>query len=325
VLGTHSLVTGGSGFIGRHVVRALRERCHHVRVLDVKPPPDLIPDVEYVAGSILDRSCIRDALRGVDHVYHLAAITHLWTTRPDDFDSVNYVGSKQVLAAAREHGVARFVHCSSETVKPEGTAADMPGPYSRSKFLAEQAVRQAAEKGFPAIVIAPTVTLGPDDCNFTPGTAMLAGFLPKRVQFYLNCALNFVDVRDVALGMALAGESGRIGERYFLGGTNISIAELLALIERITRRKRMRIPIPGAVALLFAWWADTVATHLTHRPPIASIEGVRLGQRLRPISSDKAQRELGYATRPLDSTLRDAIDWLLHLQKHASGSSGPRK
>jgi dihydroflavonol-4-reductase len=273
-----------------------------------------MPDVEYVAGSILDRSCVREALRGIDHVYHLAAITHLWTARRDDFDSVNHVGSKQVLAAAREHGVARFVHCSSETVTPEGTAADMPGPYSRSKFLAEQAVRRAAEAGFPAIVVAPTVTLGPHDYNSTPGTAMLAGFLPKRVQFYLNCALNFVDVRDVARGMLLAVESGRNGERYFLGGTNISIAELLFLIERITRHTRVRIPIPGAVALLFAGWAEAVATRLTHRPPIASIEGVRLGQRLRPISSDKAQRELGYATRPLESTLRDAIDWLYRLQ-----------
>jgi dihydroflavonol-4-reductase len=194
----------------------------------------------------------------------------------------------------------------------------MPGPYSRSKFLAEQAARRAAEQGFPAVVVAPTVTLGPDDYNSTPGTAMLAGFLPKRVQFYLNCALNFVDVRDVARGMTLAGESGRVGERYFLGGTNASIAELLAFIERITGRKRVRIPIPGAAALMVAALADTVATYLTHRPPVASIEGVRLGRRLRAISSDKTQRELGYAARPLESTLRDAIDWLQHLQTHRS-------
>jgi len=304
-----SLVTGGSGFIGRHVVAALASQGHYVRILDLEPPREKLQGIEYVAGSILDAACVRDALRGIDHVYHVAGISQLWTRDPADFRRINYEGTQAMLDAAREAGVGRFVHCSSETV----TLADfgpMPGPYSRSKLQAEQAVRAAAENGLPAVVVAPTVTIGPNDDNQTPGTAMLSVFLGGRVRFYLDCTLNLVDVRDVARGMFLAGAHGRMGERYFLGGHNISVAALLRSMQEFTQRRQLRIPIPGALALMVAALAETVATHLTHRPPIASVEGVRLGRLLRPIASDLAQRDLGYAARPLEVTLRDAIAWL---------------
>jgi nucleoside-diphosphate-sugar epimerase len=303
-------VTGGSGFIGRHLVTALMARGDRVRILDLEPPREALPGVEYVRGSILDDSVVASSLRDIEHVYHLAGISHLWAQCAGDFRRVNCDGTKALLVAAREAGVARFLYCSSETVDLAASAADLPGPYSRSKFLAEQAVRAAARDGLPVVIVAPTVTLGPDDDNSTPGTAMLAGFLARRLQFYFNCILNLVDVRDVARGMVLAGKVGRAGERYLLGGTNISVSELLALIERITKRKRVRIPVPGTLAFIIAAFSEIIATYITHRLPLAPVEGVRLARILPQIVIEKAQRELGYETRPLQSTLEDAVaDW----------------
>jgi dihydroflavonol-4-reductase len=310
---TRSLVTGGSGFIGRHLVTALTARGHEVRILDLEPPRDDSARAQYVRGSILDGRVVGNALRDVEHVYHLAGISHLWTRCGADFSRVNCDGTKALLVAAREAKVARFLYCSSETVDLAAFAADLPGPYSRSKFLGEQAVRAAARDGLPVVIVAPTVTLGPNDDNSTPGTAMLAGFLARRLQFYFDCILNLVDVRDVARGMVLAGEVGSVGERYLLGGTNISVSELLTLIEGITKHKRMRIPVPDTLALAIAACSEMIATYITHRPPLAPVEGVRLARMLPQIAIEKAQRELGYEARPLERTLEDAIAHLSHM------------
>jgi len=304
---TRSLVTGGSGFIGRHLVTALMARDHRVRILDIEPPREALPGVEYVHGSILDDSIVASSLRDIEQVYHLAGISHLWTPCVDDFRRVNCDGTKALLVAAREAGVARFLYCSSETVDLGASADDLPGPYSRSKFLAEQPVRTAARDGLPVVIVAPTVTIGPSDDNSTPGTAMLTGFLARRLQFYFDCTLNLVDVRDVARGMVLAAEVGREGERYLLGGTNISVCDLLALVERVTKHKRVRISVPGTIAFVIAAFSEMIATYITHRPPLAPVEGVRLARILPAIAIDKAQRELGYEARPLESTLEDAV------------------
>ncbi len=237
------LITGGSGFIGRHLVAALQARGTRVRVLDLTPPGDLAADIEFVPGSILDAECLDGAMANVRRVYHVAGIAKLWSRDRSDFDRVNAGGTATVLRAAAAHRIERVVHCSTEaillpkrrgadrlideTVQP--ALSDMPGPYTRSKLTAEQSVLAAVEGGMDALIVNPTVPIGPGDRNLTPPAAMLSMFLNGQSPAYLDCTLNLVDVRDVAAGMVLAAERGRTGERYILGGDNVALRDALGL------------------------------------------------------------------------------------------------
>jgi dihydroflavonol-4-reductase len=320
---TRVLVTGGSGFIGRHLVSALAARGDFVRVLDLAPAGDLPPGTEYVCGSILDQASVLRALEGIDCVYHLAGIAHLWAADRGDFDTINRAGTENILRAARAQKLRRFLHCSSDTVLlPPGqhsgeinetislSLADMPGPYTRSKYLAEQAALAASGEDMRVVVVNPTIPIGPGDINFTPPAAMLARYLAGS-SFYLDCVMNIVDVRDVALGMMLAAERGRPGERYILGGENVSLERILTMLSRITGRKRMKIPVPRALALVAGIASEWVATHLTHRIPVATQEGVRLALRSASFDIGKARRELGFDPRPAEEAVADAAAWLL--------------
>jgi dihydroflavonol-4-reductase len=316
------LVTGGSGFIGQHLVAALAGRAH-VRIFDPAPPAQLPPGVEYVRASVLDQSAVLRALDGVTGVYHLAGMAHLWTADRADFDRVNRLGTETVLAAAKQKKVGRFVHCSTEVVllPPQRretlvdesvalTLAEMAGPYSRSKYLAEQAAFAAAARGQDVVVVNPTIPVGTGDRNHTPPTAMLAHYLSGS-RFFLECMLNLVDARDVAAGMILAAERGRCGERYLLGGENVSLGELLAKLERLSSRKTVRLRVPPLVALATGSACEWIASNLTRRMPIATAEGVRLALRSARFDSRKAMRELNYAPRPIDEALGAATRWLM--------------
>src|ERR1700691_1223660 len=223
---TRVLVTGGSGFIGQHLVSALVASHRQVRVLDLLRPAQLLPDVQYIQGSVLDTDLVDEALRDVDEVYHLAALPGMWLPKKGDFHAINYHGTEAVLKAARHAGLARFLHCSTESILFRASTAphavcehgllsshDMPGLYTRSKLLAEQLVLQAASSGFPVVVGTPTMPIGPHDHNLTPPTAMLRHFLDGRLHIYLDFIVNLVDVRDVAAGLILAMERGRAGHR----------------------------------------------------------------------------------------------------------------
>ena len=258
------LVTGGSGFIGRHLVTALRARGARVRILDLAPPDDLAADVEFVAGSILDPERLDAAMADVRRVYHLAGIAKLWSRDRSDFDRINAGGTATVLRAAAAQRVERVVHCSTEAIllpKRGGAGAlidetvrqlsDMPGPYTRSKLEAEQSVLAAVQAGLDALIVNPTVPIGPGDRNLTPPAAMLSMFLNGQSPAYLDCVLNLVDVRDVATGMVLAAERGRTGERYILGGENVALRDLLILLERISGRPMPKRAVPGWLALAF--------------------------------------------------------------------------
>jgi dihydroflavonol-4-reductase len=321
---TRVLVTGGTGFIGQHLVSALATGGRQVRVLDVRPPTCALPQVEYVAGSVLDPELVDLALRDTDQVYHLAGLPGMWIPKKEDFHTVNCRGTEVVITAARRRGVARFLHCSTESIlfRPSRSRGDdgepsllppqeMPGLYTRSKMLAEQFAAQAAASGFPLVIGTPTMPIGPHDHNLTPPTAMLRHFLNGRVQMYLDFVVNLVDVRDVAAGLILAMEHGQIGHRYILGGESISLKKILQLMAAISGRRYVSIPVPGRVAEWAGATLEFISDHVTHRPPSGTAEGVRIALRARELSIEKAQSELGYVPRPVEPALRDTIAYLL--------------
>jgi dihydroflavonol-4-reductase len=321
---TRVLVTGGTGFIGQHLVSALAARGRQIRVLDLRPPTCAVPDVEYLAGSVLDAGLVDEALRDVGQVYHLAGLPGMWLPNKADFYTVNCHGTEVVITAARKRGVAHFLHCSTESIlfRPsplrDATSEhsllppqEMPGLYTRSKMLAEQFAAQAAASGFPLVIGTPTMPIGPHDHSLTPPTAMLRHFLNARVQMYLDFIVNLVDVRDVAAGLILAMEHGRVGHRYILGGESISLKKILQLMATISGRRYVSIPVPGRVAEMAAAMLEFVADHVTRRPPSGTAEGVRIALRATELSIETAQTELGYAPRPIEPALRDTIAYLL--------------
>jgi dihydroflavonol-4-reductase len=317
------LVTGGSGFIGQHLVATLVASGRQTRVLDLRPPGHAVANAQYIKGSILDRELVDKALDSVDEVYHLAGLPGMWVARKDDFHAVNCRGTEVVIAAARKRGIARLLHCSTESIlfrsSPAGgagvedtllTADDMPGPYTRSKLLAERLAMEAAASGFPVIIGSPTMPIGPHDHNLTPPTAMLQRFLGKRFQFYLDFVVNLVDVRDVAAGLVLAMERGKVGQRYILGGESIPLKKLLQCIATISGRDSLRVPVPGRLAETTAAIMEFMADHVTRTPPSATAEAVRIALRSTALSTERAQRELGYTPRPIEPALRETIAYL---------------
>jgi dihydroflavonol-4-reductase len=321
---TTALVTGGTGFIGQHLVSALVARGHKVRVLDRRAPSCVTPGVEYVSGSVLDQALVEDSVRDTDEVYHLAGLPGMWLPNKSDFHDVNFRGTEVVIAAARKRGVARFLHCSTESIlfhpasSQNASSGDgllppeqMPGAYTRSKMLAEQSAAQAAAEGFPLVIGTPTMPIGPHDHNLTPPTAMLQQFLHGRVQMYLDFIVNMVDVRDVATGLMLTMERGQLGQRYILGGDSISLKAILKLMTTISGRQMIAIPVPGKFAELAAGTLEFISDHVTRRPPSGTAEGVRIALRATKLSIEKSQKELGYAPRPIEPALRDTISYLL--------------
>lgn len=328
-----ALVTGGSGFIGQHLVTTLLAHGRRVRILDLRPPKYAATAVQYVQGSILDPELL-PALDDVDEVYHLAGLPGMWTQRKDDFHAVNAQGTATVIAAARKRGVSRLLHCSTESIlfRPSCTASalaedvsvtldQMPGVYTRSKMLGEQQALQAAASGFPVVIANPTMPIGPPNGNLTPPTLMLEYFLSRRVQIYLDFIMNLVDVRDVAMGLLLAMERGQTGQRYILGGENISLKKFLAIVSVISGRSALRIPIPAVMAQTTAAVLEFVADHVTHKTPAGTIEGVRIASRSQALSIEKARRELGYAPRPIGGALEEAIQSILNKPQESTNRS----
>lgn len=321
-----NLVTGGSGFIGRHLVEALLRRGERMRVLDLRPIAPLPENVELAVGSITDAAQVARAMAGCDRVFHLAANPNLWAPDARSFDAVNHQGTRRMLEAAQKAGVERFVYTSTESIlksyrAPKTSARalidervvlgldDMPGPYCRSKYLAEQAAREAAAGGLPVVIVNPTMPIGPGDALLTPPSRMILGFLNGETPAYLDCEFNLVDARDVAAGQVLAAEKGRIGERYILGNANLSLGQLLAELERLSGVRMPRTRIPYALALVSAWVSEGLSA-LTKKPPVAPLTGVRLARTSMAFDCSKARSELGWQCRPLEASLIDAMRWM---------------
>jgi dihydroflavonol-4-reductase len=316
-------VTGGCGFIGRHLVTLLAQRGYGVRVLDLQDWPEAPVGVEVRRGSILDRAAMAEAVQGVQLVFHLAANPNLWAPDPRTFHEVNYEGTCRVLEAAAQAGVERIVYTSTESILKNirarnGEAAalidesvelaidDVWGAYCRSKYLAEREALRAAKAGLPVVIVNPTMPVGPGDGLITPPTRMLIGFLNGATPAYLDCEFNLVDARDAANGHLLAAERGRIGERYILGGENLALGHVLDLLREMTGLPIARTRVPYAFAYVAGWISEGFS-RLTKRPPIAPLTGVLLARSSMAFDCRKARRELGWHTRPLRQSLMDAV------------------
>jgi dihydroflavonol-4-reductase len=316
------LVIGGCGFIGCHVVRELLDQGKHVRVFDRNPFPtdeDTAPS-EMVQGDILDYHSLERATEGCDVVYHLAANPQLWDRDSAVFDRVNRQGTENVIRAVEKVGVRRLVHTSTESIlaprkhtgpiteETETTIDDMIGPYCRSKFLAEEAVRELAGRGFPAVIVNPTMPIGPGDRGLTPPGRMISHFLQGRIPGVIKCTLNMVDVRDVALGHILSAERGVPGGRYILAGHNVTLHEFFRLLAQVSGRPAPGMRIPYHVALGWSYLEEWIARH-TKRVPQSSVTGIRLCKRSLDFDGQKTWQSLGYIPRDFTETVRDAFRW----------------
>ncbi|GAB4391167.1 MAG: NAD-dependent epimerase/dehydratase family protein [Kiloniellaceae bacterium] len=324
-----SLVTGGSGFIGRHLVQALAERGERVRIFDLRASADLPGrggSVEFRQGDITDRAAVERAMEGAERVFHLAADPNLWRRDKSSFERINLGGTENVLAAAERQRPDRVVYTSTESILAglrgagltEGgmidenvtlDVADMPGPYCRSKFLAERAALRAAARGLPVVVVNPTLPVGPGDSLLTPPSRMLVELLNGRIPAYLETAFNMIDVRDVALGHLLAAEHGRAGRRYILGGENLTMTGLLAVLGELSGRPMPRRRVPYWLALAYSAAEEFIADRITGKAPRAPLTGVRLARHAMHFDNGRALTELGLRPRPLRRSLADAIAW----------------
>jgi dihydroflavonol-4-reductase len=319
-----AFVTGGTGFIGGSVVRRLLEAGHKVRAL-VRPGTDTqqldgLP-VERVVGDLGDPDNLQRGMADCEWVFHIAALYSYWGHRWDDFYRTNVEGTRQVLEAARLKGVERLVYTSSiavlgvhqdrtpATEEAIGTLADRIGPYQRSKVLAEESAREYARQGLPVIIVNPSTPVGVGDHKPTPTGQIIVDFLNGRMPAYVDTGLNIVDVEDVAAGHLLAAERGRIGERYILGGENLTLRQILDLLAEISGRPHVRFHIPHAVALAWSYVDVTLARLNPHRTPAATPEKVRLSRRYEFFDPGKAVRELGLPQTPAREALHKAIDW----------------
>ena len=318
-----ALVTGGNGFVGSHVVRALLARGDHVRVL-LRETADRSAlsglDVELAIGDLRDGASVERASAGCDEVYHVAADYRLWLTDPAPMYATNVEGTKNVIRAARAAGVKRIVHTSTVGALgiPHGgigredtpvTLEQMPGHYKRSKFLAEQEAIKAAREGAPIVIVNPSTPIGEYDYKPTPTGRIIVDFLNRRMPAYLDTGLNLVDATDCARGHLLAAERGRVGEKYILGGENLTLKEFFARLARLSGLAAPRVRIPYAVAFGFALGAEAVSRTVTRRAPRASLTEVRMARKHMFFDSSKAKAELGYEPGPVDDSIRRAIEF----------------
>jgi dihydroflavonol-4-reductase len=290
-----TLVTGGAGFIGGHLVGRLLEQGERVRVLE-RPTASVahlpLDRIELVRGDIRDRAAVEKAVRGCHTVYHLAANPHLWTQRRGLFRQVNYQGAVNVLEAALAAGARRVLHTSTESILTRArqtapiaedqcvTPRDVVGPYCRSKFLAERHALQLARSGAPVVIVNPTLPVGPGDLGRSPPTQMLLDFCRGQRREFVDADLNLIDVRDVAEGMVRALERGRPGRRYLLGHENVSIREVFGHLARLTGLPEPSRRVPYPVALAAAYVSEFLADVFTHRSPAATVTGVKLTRRV---------------------------------------------
>lgn len=331
-------LTGATGFVGSHVCRVLAERGARQRVL-VRAESRLanlegIADLEMVRGDLQQIADLRTAVMDCDAVVHVAADYRLWVTDPAAMYRANVDATQSLLQLAREVGVARFVYTSSVATmgfRSDGSIVDeetpvtleaMIGHYKRSKFMAEQMAIKAAHAGQQVILLNPTTPIGAGDIKPTPTGRIVVDFLNRRFPAYVDTGLNLVDVEEVARMHAVALDKGRPGERYILGGENLSLKQILDRMSAITGLPSPTRKVPHGVAMAFAYVDELVSGRLLKREPRATVEAVRMGKKIMFANSAKAERELGFQVLPVYAALRSAIQWFVE-HDYAPPPGGP--
>ena len=325
-----AFVTGATGFLGSHVARVLSEQGAGLRLL-VRPTSDLRNidglNADRVVGDLRDAGSIEKALSGCEVVFHVAADYRLWVRDPAEMYRSNVEGTRSLLEAARKQGVRRVVYTSSvATMGFHGTnghagggkvadeqspvgIADMIGHYKRSKFMAEQVAIEAARSGVDVVIVNPTTPIGERDIKPTPTGRIVVDFLKRKFPAYVETGLNLVDASECARGHIQALEKGRSGERYILGGENLTLKQILDRLAAITGLPSPTVKLPYFFALAAGVVDETVTGRILGREPRATIDAVRMGRKMMFVSSAKAERELGWRTVPVDAALRRSVEW----------------
>src|SRR5216683_4080765 len=319
-----AFLTGATGFVGSHVARALVAQGADLRLL-VRSGSDLrnIQELqaERVVGDLRDAASLKKAVAGCEVVFHVAADYRLWVRDPEQMYRSNVEGTKAILEAARESKVRRLVYTSSVATmgfQSNGhlanedspvSLANMIGPYKRSKFMAEQIAIEAGKSGMDVVVVNPTTPVGERDLKPTPTGRIVVDFLQKKFPAYVDTGLNLVDVAECARGHIAALEKGRRGERYILGGENLTLKQILDRLAAITGLPSPTIRFPYVVALATGVVDEIVTGRILGREPRATIDAVRMGRKKMFVSSPKAERELGWKVVAVDDALRRAADW----------------
>jgi dihydroflavonol-4-reductase len=317
-------VTGATGFVGSHVAQLAAQQGADLRVL-ARPTSNLthLPrHAEVVIGDLREPAAFASALEGCDALIHVAADYRLWVPKPAEMYQANVEGTRQLLRLAREAGVPRVVYTSSvatmgfhgDTVVNEDTPVtevDMIGHYKRSKWLAEQVAIEASHTGQTVIILNPTTPIGSLDTKPTPTGRIVVDFLNKNFPAYVDTGLNLVDVEEIARIHLVALERGTPGERYILGGENLTLKQILDRLAVITGLPSPTMKVPNAVAMAFAFFDENITGRLRGKEPRATVEAVRMGKKMMFASSAKAERELGLQVKSVEDALRSACAWFV--------------
>ncbi|HLJ56343.1 MAG TPA: hopanoid-associated sugar epimerase [Chthonomonadaceae bacterium] len=337
VVGGLALITGATGFVGCHVARRLAAEGSQIRIL-ARPGSrrgnlaDLPAGrTEIVEGDLTDRSSLRAALDGCARLYHVAADYRLWSRDPRELYRANVDGTRDLLQAAVDAGVRSVVYTSTVGalgIPHDGSPgseetpvreSDMIGHYKRSKFLAEAEAARFAAGGLALVIVNPSTPVGENDIKPTPTGRIIVDFLNRRLPAYVDTGLNLIDVRDVAAGIVLAGERGRVGQRYILGSRNTTLKAMLDMLASITGVPAPAVRLPYAVAWAAVGIENLIVDRLLRREPAHPFEGVKMARHKMYFDPSKAVRELGLPQSPVEDALRRAVDWF-----RANGYVGDR-
>jgi dihydroflavonol-4-reductase len=319
-----AFVTGATGFLGSHVARVLADQGANLRLL-VRPTSNLQNleglKAEPATGDLRDAASLEKAMAGCDAVFHVAADYRLWLRDPAEMYRSNVAGTRAILEAARKNNVRRVVYTSSVATvgftangQPADedspvALADMIGHYKRSKFMAEQLALEAGRGGMHVVTVNPTTPIGEQDVKPTPTGRIVVDFLKRKFPAYVETGLNLVDVKECARGHARAFEKGRSGERYILGGENLTLKQILDKLGKITGLPSPRMKLPYVFAFAAGVIDEAITGGVLKREPRATVDTVRMGKKKMFATSAKAERELGWRIVPVDDALQRAVQW----------------
>jgi dihydroflavonol-4-reductase len=319
-------VSGGNGFMGSHIVRALAGRGYDVVALvgsDLGGENLEGLDVETRRLDLLDPRSVSSALEGGEWLVHNAACYSFWEPDPRKIYRVNVEGTQNILNSARRHGYERVVHTSTSGTLMPSISGEMAteeslfdlrhfrGHYKSSKLIAEIAVLREIAKGLPGLIVQPTAVFGARDRRPTPTGSMVVHFINGIMKAYARTVVNVVDVEDVALGHVLALERGQIGHQYVLGSENLSMREIAGILSELTGLPTPKVELPPRLLLVLGRINEFIANHITHKPPLIDVEATLHSADALPVSSDKAIKELGYAPKPARLALARAASWFI--------------